>query len=72
MFGKVFESVRVHLRARADEEALMSLSDEALADIGLTRAALSGLRTRSEPARAEKAGEPPFMAFAFPAALQRA
>lgn len=73
MFGKVFESVRAQLRARANEEALMDLSDSALADIGLSRAALPGLRSRIEPAPVEaKASEPLFMAFAFPMALQRA
>ena len=51
MFSKVFESVRAHLRARADQEALMNLSDAALDDIGLTRGALSELRTGPETAR---------------------
>ena len=73
MFGKIFESVRARLRARADEEILANLSDAALADIGLTRAALPGLRSRIEPAPVEaKASEPLFMVFAFPMALQRA
>ncbi|SOR28397.1 protein of unknown function [Methylorubrum extorquens] len=73
MFGKVFESVRARLRARADEEALMDLSDAALADIGLNRAALPGLRSRIEPAQVEaKAGETLFLSFAFPMAIQRA
>ncbi len=73
MFSKFFEGARAHLRARAEEETLTNLSDAALADIGLTRAALSGLRTRSEPAHVEvKASEPLFMASTFPMVLQRA
>ncbi|WP_244573343.1 DUF1127 domain-containing protein [Methylorubrum populi] len=73
MFGKVFESVRARLRARAEEEVLANLSDAALADIGLTRAALPGRRSRLEPAPLDaKAGEPLFMTFALPMALQRA
>jgi len=73
MFSKFLESVRTHFRARADEEALMNLSDAALDDIGLTRGAVSELRTGSEPARPEvMAITPLFAALAFPTALQGA
>lgn len=73
MFSKVFESVRTHLRARADEEALMNLSDAALDDIGLTRAAVSELRAGFEPARPEATAIAPlFAALAFPVTLQTA
>ncbi|AMB46950.1 hypothetical protein Y590_18580 [Methylobacterium sp. AMS5] len=73
MFGNIFESVRAQLRARANEEDLMDLSDAALADIGLSRAALPGPRFRIEPAPVEaKASETLFMSFAFPMAIQRA
>ncbi|MGN7126104.1 DUF1127 domain-containing protein [Methylorubrum populi] len=73
MFSKVFESVRAHLRAKADEEALMSLSDAALDDIGLTRGAVSELRTGSDPVRPEAVRVAPlFAALAFPTALQGA
>ncbi|WP_245517562.1 MULTISPECIES: hypothetical protein [Methylobacteriaceae] len=51
----------------------MDLSDAALADIGLSRAALPGPRFRIEPAPVEaKASETLFMSFAFPMAIQRA
>ncbi|HEV2545141.1 MAG TPA: DUF1127 domain-containing protein [Methylobacterium sp.] len=73
MFSKVSESVRAHLRARANEEALMNLSDAALDDIGLTRGAVSELRIGSEPARPEAVSVAPlFAALAFPSALQGA
>ncbi|CAO4180420.1 DUF1127 domain-containing protein [Methylorubrum aminovorans] len=73
MFSKVSESVRAYLRARANEEALMNLSDAALDDIGLTRGAVSELRTGSAPARPEAVSVAPlFAALAFPGALQTA
>ncbi|CAO4144909.1 DUF1127 domain-containing protein [Methylorubrum aminovorans] len=73
MFSKVSESVRAYLRARANEEALMNLSDAALDDIGLTRGAVSELRTGSTPARPEAVSVAPlFATLAFPSALQTA
>jgi uncharacterized protein YjiS (DUF1127 family) len=73
MFSKVFESVRAHLRARADQEALMNLSNAALDDIGLTRGALSELRTGPETARPGAVSVAPlFATLAFPTALQSA
>lgn len=73
MFNKVFESVRAHLRARVEEETLMDLSDAALDDIGLTRGALSALRTGAELAYAEERTIAPlFAALAFPVTLQAA
>lgn len=71
MFSKVFESVRAHRRAWAEEEMLRDLSDEALADIGLIRDGLSELRTGSKPApRQGRTVAPLFAALAFPVTLQ--
>ncbi|KQQ14362.1 hypothetical protein ASF53_10610 [Methylobacterium sp. Leaf123] len=71
MFSKVFESVRARYRAWAEEEMLRELSDEALADIGLTRDGLSELRTDAKPVPGKGRTVAPFFAtLAFPITLQ--
>lgn len=51
MFTKLVDSVNAYFRSRETERQLNSLSDAALADIGLTRGGIADVCTRREPLR---------------------
>lgn len=67
MFTQFIARIDMYFRAQATERALQSLSDDALADIGLIRADIAKISVPAEPVRAKKAAFPLFSEALFPA-----
>lgn len=72
MFSKVFENLRAQFNVNSQDESLISLSDRALQDIGLTRGEVIALQSRSKSARLARPAPDTSVATAHPTVLAHA